>query len=117
MAYYLKEENDWGNVEYKKAFINMDINKIRKYATQLKFRIIEGDGVALYIIGVRDNGDAIGILKTEIHYHNTVLNKIIKEIDAKISSCKIINISNSQSILVYMIKNNFSLDKISFLSG
>ena len=117
MKYYFEEENDWGNVEYKKSFIDMDMDKIKKYATQMKFRIIEGDGVAIYIIGVRDNGNAIGILKTEIHYHNTIINEIVEEIDAVISTCNIINISNNQSIIIYMIKNKFNLDNIPFLKG
>lgn len=117
MAYYFEEEKDWGNIEYKKAFIDMDIDKIRKYATQMKFRIIEGGGVALYIIGVGDNGDAIGILKSDIHRHNNIMNEIINEIDALISSYKIIHISNNQSIIIYMVKNKFNLDDIAFLKG
>ena len=117
MDYYFKEEKDWGNIEYKKAFIDMDMNKIKKYATQLKFRIIEGEGTALYIIGVSDKGNAIGILKSDIHRHNTIMNEIINEIDAVISSYKIINISENQVIIIYMVQNKFNLDDIAFLKG
>lgn len=117
MNYYFEEEKDWGNIEYKKVFVNMDMIKIKKYATQLKFRIIEGGGLAMYIIGVEDNGNAIGILKSDIPRHNFIMNEMINEIDAEITSYKIINISNSQSIIIYLIKNKFNIDSIAFLNG
>ena len=83
----------------------------------MKFRIIEGGGVALYIIGVNDNGDAVGILKSDIHRHNNIMNEIVDEIDALINSYRVINVSNNQSIIIYIIKNKFNLDDIAFLKG
>jgi GTPase len=58
-------EDDMGNREYK-----LKINPARhqdhayrcqKLATQLKYRLIEGDGRALYMLGVKDCGKAEGI--------------------------------------------------------
>ena len=36
-------------------------NKINKRASQLKFRLDEGNGKCIYLIGVRDNGENEGI--------------------------------------------------------
>ena len=48
MNSYITRENDWGNIEYKIAFIDMTLQKKKKYATQLKFRVIEGRECYLY---------------------------------------------------------------------
>ena len=47
-SYVLTRENDWGNIEYKIAFIDMTLQK-RKICHQLKFRVIEGRGNATFI--------------------------------------------------------------------
>ena len=58
----------YGNKEYKER-LDFESNIKKKYidkvlnkkASQMRFRLIEGDGKALYMIGVKDNGDACGI--------------------------------------------------------
>lgn len=58
----------YGNKEYKER-LDFDSNIKKKYidkvlnkkASQMRFRLIEGDGKALYMIGIKDNGDACGI--------------------------------------------------------
>jgi len=71
-------ENYFGYREYKRHIIDETIypanvniitthNKfINKKATQLLFRLNEGGGRALYLIGVEDNGIAYGISKPEL---------------------------------------------------
>ena len=54
------QEIDDGNREYK-WFLSKASHLVDKIATQLKYRLYEGDGKALYIIGVMDDGDPIGI--------------------------------------------------------
>ena len=54
-------EQYYGNIEYKQELSNMDLNKIQKYATQMKYRLQEGDGSAIYYIGVQDDGTIIGV--------------------------------------------------------
>ena len=98
MTFYMEAENYWGNVEYKREFINMTSEKIKKYATQLKFRIIEGFGTCVYIIGVLDNGKVVGIKKQNISEHKSIMNKICNEINAFVNSEKVIDI-NGRNIL------------------
>jgi len=58
-------EEYYGNREYKyyldsSKFKNIE-HIIDKKATQMLFRIYEGGGIAKYIIGIKDNGEATGI--------------------------------------------------------
>jgi len=67
------KEIEVGNREYK---INLNFSKLRKKknvtnilnkkATQMNYRIIEGGGMALYFIGVSDNGEVEGISIIEL---------------------------------------------------
>jgi GTPase len=65
------KEKYYGNREYKRHLI-LDSKNIKnehtllqKRCTQLLFRIREGRGKAVYLIGVEDNGNANGLLQDE----------------------------------------------------
>ena len=82
MTEFPKEEY-YGNVEYKVILNNMNSNKISKYATQLKFRLNEGEGIAFYYIGVTDNGEIKGIedqyIDQQIDYMKSILRIVAKK--------------------------------------
>ena len=84
MNSYIEKERDWGNIEYKIAFIDMTLQKKKKYATQLKFRVIEGSGSAIYMLGVMDNGKIVGIHKTNIDYTKNTMREICNEVECKL---------------------------------
>ena len=77
----------YGNKEYK---INLNYysknisNILQKKASQMLFRLIEGDGKAIYLIGVEDNGTAIGISITDLIISLKHLIKISNIINSKI---------------------------------
>lgn len=54
----LERENDEGNVEYKLKLLKPSAQRFEQLVTQLKFRLEEGGGEALYEIGVADDGRA-----------------------------------------------------------
>lgn len=58
---YLPKENDNGDTEYKLKLINITDEKKFKLASQMKYRIEQGNGISYYIIGVNDSGNLIGI--------------------------------------------------------
>ena len=66
-----------------------NLEKINKRATQLLFRLNEGNGKALYLIGINDNGivDGISLDKIIESYH--FMNIMIQLINAKMQSFKI----------------------------
>lgn len=43
------------------ALVNVVVDRVKHLTTQLHWRLNEGSGTAFYEIGVRDNGEAIGI--------------------------------------------------------
>ena len=86
-------ERDYGNKEYKRYLINHPKNKpelfIEKRATQMLFRLIEGEGKALYLFGIEDNGDIRGMNKKQLDGTISNLKKIAKSIKANIKNFRI----------------------------
>ena len=114
---FIEKEQYYGNVEYKLKFEYMNDLKIKKYATQMKFRIIEGNGEAVYLIGVQDNGQIIGLPKSEVEYSIDILKKIAQEIDSCIKQVIKINVENSdKKILMVTIKAEFNIEDIFVLN-
>lgn len=57
----LDEEEFNGNIEYKQYLFDLSKKRITKLATQMDFRLREGEGEAIYYIGVNDNGYTEGL--------------------------------------------------------
>ena len=57
----LEKESDVGNVEYKLKLQKYDPNRIEELASQMRFRLFEGQGEAFYYIGVTDDGVPEGL--------------------------------------------------------
>lgn len=86
-------EEFYGNKEYKWKIIPKDINmldnKANKLASQLMYRIYEGDGKAVYIIGVLDNGTPIGLEEDDIHNTLNMFKNITEIIDCNINKIRL----------------------------
>ena len=54
-------ENDEGNVEYKTKLVDKPKERIDEIASQMRYRCDEGFGEAIYVIGVTDSGNLIGV--------------------------------------------------------
>lgn len=109
----LKKEEFYGNTEYKLYFVDMTKNKIDKYATQLKFRLIDGKGTALYFIGVSDDGHIIGIENSEINYHIEVMKQIANIVDSKVINIDINPVKDSRKkFLIIKLEAQFSLNEL-----
>ena len=108
-------ENEFGNKEYKRYLINHPKNCPKKFiekrATQMLFRLIEGEGKALYLFGVDDNGDIREMNKKELDNTIYSLKKIVLSISAKIKKLRIYTggngfICTARIILPKIILNN-----------
>ncbi|KAL2737438.1 GTP-binding protein 2 [Vespula maculifrons] len=62
----LPPEPEQGNVEYKLKLINPSNQRFEHLVTQMKWRLREGHGEAIYQIGVEDNGRLTGLSKEEL---------------------------------------------------
>lgn len=55
-----------GNVEYKLKLLNPTASRFEHLVTQMKWRLREGQGEAIYEIGVADNGFLKGLSDAEM---------------------------------------------------
>jgi GTPase len=63
----ISPEKENGNIEYKLKLINTDTDKIQRLASQMRYRMDEGGGEAIYVIGVTDEGGIIGVTNEEFN--------------------------------------------------
>lgn len=94
----MEPENDEGNIEYKLKLICKDKMRIEELISQMAYRLNEGSGECIYILGIQDNGELIGIndedyklsLENITHFATTndsvIINISKKEIDNEIDN-------------------------------
>ncbi|XP_063978919.1 GTP-binding protein 2 isoform X1 [Diachasmimorpha longicaudata] len=62
----LPPEPEQGNIEYKLKLVNPSSQRFEHLVTQMKWRLREGHGEAIYQIGVEDNGRLAGLSRDEM---------------------------------------------------
>ena len=101
----LDKEDEYGNIEYKRELLNLDEDTINKRMTQMKYRIYEGYGEALYFIGVTDDGNLVGLNEDEYKQSIDNLELIATNIDCYIQKISESNKKN-QYVGEYLIREN-----------
>lgn len=81
----LEPESEYGNVEYKLRLTDPTPERIERLVTQLKWRIREGQGEAILILGVKDNGILVGLTSDEIRLSTKTLEQMAAKIGAKMT--------------------------------
>lgn len=83
---FLTEESDYGNVEYKLTLLHkdQDTDRLEELASQMRFRLYEGQGEALYYIGVNDDGVPVGLPPEELDNSVNVLRMVADRAKAKV---------------------------------
>ena len=88
-------ENDEGNKEYKwnliPRFFDDIKKKCNKLASQMKYRLYEGDGKAVYLLGVTDNGKSVGLTEDNLYKSLHVIRSAADIIDAQIDKIRLYN--------------------------
>lgn len=74
-------ENDDGNNEYKLKLFNSSQDNIEHITTQMRYRVDEGCGEAIYTIGVTDSGGVIGLDNDEYLKTKEILDIVVKKCD------------------------------------
>ena len=84
-------ENENDNREYKRHLIPIENNNFfyQKKAVQMQYRLHVGNGKALYLIGIEDNGSNRGISDDYLNKSIKNINKIAEIISADIKSIRI----------------------------
>lgn len=103
----LPPEDDNGNIEYKLRITTKCNKRIEQLATQMKWRLNEGNGYAEYLIGVEDDGNIKNISSKDYNMSLKNIIKIIDIIDAKIIDNSKIEVNDD----FYYYKIKISADK------
>lgn len=83
--YSLPIESENGNIEYKLKLIATDKQRLEELATQLRYRLEEKGGEAIYILGVSNDGKLIGLNDYELSESLKILNLVASIAGAKVS--------------------------------
>jgi elongation factor 1-alpha len=82
-------ERETGNVEFKKSLkksTHLNGKKRSSLVAQMKHRILSGDGMSIYIIGVDDDGSINGISKSRYEETKDVILKLAKDANARVTN-------------------------------
>ncbi|KAJ3614278.1 hypothetical protein NHX12_017852 [Muraenolepis orangiensis] len=82
---YLPPETEEGNIEYKLKLVSPTPQRFEHLATQLKWRLQEGGGEAVYQIGVEDNGMLVGLSEEDMKASVHTLQRMAEKVGADIT--------------------------------
>ena len=80
-------EEEGGRIEFKTRLsraVHLADGRMESLAAQLRHRVLSGDGEALYVVGVDDDGGIAGISPSEFSESMDVLSLLAEEADAHI---------------------------------
>ena len=81
----LPPEPEQGNIEYKLKLISPSSQRFEHLVTQMKWRLREGDGEAIYQIGVENNGRLTGLTREDMKASLKTLNDMAARLSATTS--------------------------------
>ncbi|HUT81615.1 MAG TPA: GTP-binding protein [Candidatus Bathyarchaeia archaeon] len=81
----LLNESDEGNIEYKLKLIDPTATRFEHLVTQMKFRLQEGQGEAIYELGIEDNGYPRGVTEEELEMTIKTIEKMAHTLNADIT--------------------------------
>lgn len=115
----LPPEVEKGNIEYKRELVNLETDRINHLASQMKWRLNEGNGKAIYYIGIEDNGNFYGLAKNEIKKNIDSFKQICKIINANIENVQKNQIDNKYYLKINISDKNKDVNKyrIAFLGN
>lgn len=102
----MEPENDDGNIEYKLKISPKSDKRKNELITQLSYRLNEGSGECIYILGVGDNGEMIGITEEEYTESMNHLNDMISLNDSIILNQSKKTLENNKNIYEILIREN-----------
>jgi len=102
----LPPENDEGYREYKLKLLNLEPKRIKHLITQMKFRIMEGGGEAIYEVGVADDGTPEGLVHHEMQETLANIHHMTQQLkaDYSIVSERVVHANPPRRILELSVK-------------
>jgi GTPase len=102
----IEAEREDGNTEYKWKLLNPTQDRFNGLVAQLKYRITEGSGEAIYIIGVMDNGILEGLSEEDFESSLDTLNKMALKIDCSIMEISRKVVNDNRLVGEFLIREN-----------
>ncbi|CAH0562355.1 unnamed protein product [Brassicogethes aeneus] len=100
----LPPEPQVGNVEYKLKIINPTKQRFEHLVTQLKWRLREGNGEAIYEIGVEDSGILAGLSKWDMKASLQTLHAMATKLGATIAVLRERHLDNGRSVSEVLVR-------------
>lgn len=79
----MKREEPDGNLEYKLKLVEVPPERLEELASQLKYRLEEGMGEAIYELGVTDEGEILGLSRRDLEETLKTLERAAEKVGAK----------------------------------
>lgn len=96
-------ENSIGNSEYKLKLFEESYEHV---STQMRYRVEEGNGEAIYTVGILDNGTPVGLNNEEFETTKKVLQKCAEENKYTMTLISTENVDDHRNIYEYLIREN-----------
>ncbi|KYQ88647.1 GTP-binding protein 1 [Tieghemostelium lacteum] len=116
----LKPEVETGNIEYKLKLVNPTPDRFEHLLSQLMYRIGEGQGEAIYELGVEDDGTAVGLSDEELNASLDTLKEMASRINADLTVLRERNGTNGKVLELLIRKfasGDFSEVRVSVLGN
>merc|ERR1719308_277490 len=81
---YLPPEPQMGNIEYKLKLVNPSASRLEHLVTQMKWRLREGNGEAIYEMGVEDSGIMTGLSEEDMDSSLDTLQEMARRLGATV---------------------------------
>uniref|UniRef100_A0A182J1Q8 Tr-type G domain-containing protein n=1 Tax=Anopheles atroparvus TaxID=41427 RepID=A0A182J1Q8_ANOAO len=101
---FLPPEPQLGNIEYKLKLINPSKQRFEHLVTQMKWRLREGNGEAIYEIGVSDAGHLKGLSDADMTVSLHTLNQMARKLDASTSVLRRKSLPNDRSVAEVLVR-------------
>jgi GTPase len=93
-----------GNIEYKLKLVNPHPDRLEHLITQMNWRLQEGQGEALYEIGVEDCGTFSGVNSEELKASLATLKKMADRLGASITKLFERKLENERHIVEVLVR-------------
>jgi elongation factor 1-alpha len=106
-------EEEGGNVEFKERLtrgVHLTDGRMESLAAQLRHRVLSGDGEAVYVVGVTDDGGVAGIEPEAFSESMDVLSLLAEEADAHIDDVDTWSAGEEEIVGVATVREGARLD-------
>ena len=102
----MEPEKEEGNIEYKFKLTDSSSLRVESLACQMRWRCDEGNGECIYIIGVHDNGEMVGITPEDYKKTLNILSNAADKNSYSVSLLNSITTDHARFIYEVLIREN-----------